>query len=111
MINAIAFVKVVTDRITQLGQVVADLPGVTEVYSFAGQPTNLIALIRATEPVQFTTIADQLSNINGVLTVDTHIAFRHYAYTDIQAGFSLGFASPDKNPEHDASPPNSRNTS
>lgn len=111
MINAIAFVQVVTDRITQLGQAIADLPGITEVYSFAGQRTNLIALIYATEPVQFSTITDQLSNINGVLTVDTHIAFRHYSYTDIQAGFSLGFALPDKNSEHDALPPNSRNSS
>ena len=111
MINGIAFVQAVTNRITQLGQAVADLPGVTEVYSFAGQRTNLIALIRATEPVQFTTITDQLSNINGVLAVDTHIAFRHYSYTDIQAGFSLGFALPDKNSEHDVLPPSPRNTS
>jgi DNA-binding Lrp family transcriptional regulator len=110
MINAIAFVQVVTDRITHLGQAVADLPGVTEVYSFAGQRANLIAVIRATEPVQFTTITDQLSNINGVLTIDTHIAFRHYSNADIQAGFSLGFTLPDRNSEHDVLLPNLRNT-
>lgn len=94
MINAIALVQVATDRITQLGQFVADLPGVTEVYSFAGQHADLVAIIRVTEPEQLTDITKQLSNINDVLTTNTHIAFRHYSNADIQAGFSLGFASP-----------------
>lgn len=101
MINAITFVQAVTDRITQLGQAVADLPGVAEVYSFTGQRTALVAIIRVTEPVQLTAITNELSKINGVLTTDTHVAFRHYSNSDIQAGFSLGFSLQDPNSEHD----------
>ena len=94
MINGIAFVQAVTNRITQLGQAVADLPGVTEVYSFAGQRINLIAIIRVTEPEQLAAITNQLLHINGVLSANINTAFRHYSNADIQAGFSLGFTSP-----------------
>jgi DNA-binding Lrp family transcriptional regulator len=102
-------VQAVTNRITQLGQAAADLPGVTQVYSFAGERTNLIAIIRVTEPEQLTAITNQLLHINGVLSANTNIAFQHYSNADIQAGFSLGFTSPDRNSEHEALSSNLRN--
>lgn len=91
MINAIALVQAATDRITRLGQALAELSGVTEVYSFAGKEADLIAIIRVTEPEELAEITNHISNINGVLNTNAHVAFRHYPRADIQAGFSIGF--------------------
>lgn len=95
MINAIILVQAVTDRITELSQKIADLPSVTEVYSFARKEADLIAIIRAIDHEQLVDIADQVSKNHGVLGANTHIAHRHYSNRDVQAGFSIGFTSPD----------------
>ena len=35
-------------------------------------------------------IADQLNKVSGVLSTQTHIAFRTYSKHDLEAAFSLG---------------------
>lgn len=93
MINAVILVQAVTDQIAELGQEIADLPDVTEVYSFAGKDVDLIAIIRVIEHEQLVEISNQLSKSHRVLSAKTHIASRHYSNMDIQAGFSIGFSS------------------
>jgi DNA-binding Lrp family transcriptional regulator len=37
-----------------------------------------------------TTVADRLNKVPGVLSTETHIAFRTYSRHDLEAAFSLG---------------------
>jgi DNA-binding Lrp family transcriptional regulator len=90
MITAIVMITVAADRIPEAATAIADLDGVSEVYSVAGD-ADLIAIVRVRE---FDAIADviagRLSKIDGVVHTDTHIAFRAYSKHDLDATFSLG---------------------
>lgn len=93
MVTAIVLVQVAPHRIVEVGQAIAGLEGVTEVYSCAGN-VDLIAIVRTAEHEQLAQIiTGRLSKSHGVLNVNTHIAFRCYSREDTEAGFSLGFRS------------------
>ena len=90
MITAIVMVAVEADKIPEVAQTIADLDGVSEVYSVAGD-ADLIAVVRVRE---FDSIADviagRMSKVKGVTHTDTHIAFRAYSKHDLEATFSIG---------------------
>lgn len=90
MVTAIVFVNVEVSRIPEVAEELAALTGVTEVYSVTGQ-VDLIAMIRVSDHDQVAAIvADQLNKVPGVLSTETHIAFRAYSNHDLEAAFSLG---------------------
>ncbi|MFW3170748.1 Lrp/AsnC family transcriptional regulator [Geodermatophilus sp. CPCC 206100] len=95
MITAIVMIDAATDSIPEVAQAVADLDGVSEVYSVAGD-VDLIAVVRVRE---FEHIADvvagRINKVPGVLETDTHIAFRAYSRHDLEAAFSIGFDTAD----------------
>ena len=69
---------------------IADVPGVSEVYSVTGE-VDLIAMIRVRQHDELAdVIADRLSKVEGVLRTQTYIAFRTYSSHDLEAAFSLG---------------------
>ena len=79
-----------TDAIPEVAQAVADLDGVSEVYSVAGD-TDLIAIVRVREFEQIAeVIAGRINKVPGVLETDTHIAFRSYSRHDLEAAFAIG---------------------
>ena len=90
MISAIVLINAQVDRIPEVAQAIAELDGVSEVYSVAGD-ADLIALIRVREHDQLNdVIADRLYKVQGVTGTTTHIAFRTYSKHDLEAAFSLG---------------------
>ncbi len=95
MITTIVMVTVESNRIPELAQSIADLDGVSEVYSVAGD-VDLIAIVRVREFDQIAeVIAGRLSKLDGVLHTDTHVAFRAYSHHDLDAAFSIGLDSSD----------------
>jgi DNA-binding Lrp family transcriptional regulator len=95
MITAIVMISAQTDRIPEVAQQIADLDGVSEVYSVAGD-ADLIAIVRVREFDQVAdVIAGRLSKVDGVLHTDTHIAFRAYSRHDLDAAFAIGADSTD----------------
>lgn len=91
MITAIVMVSVEADKIPEVAQQLAELNGVSEVYSVAGD-ADLIAIVRVREFDQIAeTIAGRLSKVDGVVHTDTHIAFRAYSRHDLEATFDIGF--------------------
>ena len=95
MITAIVMVSVEADKIPEVAQQIADLDGVSEVYSVAGD-VDLIAVVRVREFDDIAeVVAGTLSKVDGVLHTDTHIAFRAYSRHDLDAAFSIGVESPD----------------
>ena len=90
MITTIVMVSVESNRIPEVAQEIADLDGVSEVYSVAGD-VDLIAIVRVREFDRIAEIvAGQLSKVEGVLHTDTHVAFRAYSRHDLDAAFAIG---------------------
>ena len=90
MITAFVLVHVAADHIPEAAQAIADIEGVTEVYSCAGD-VDLIAVVRVRQHEQLAeVIAGSVSKVPGVRHTDTHIAFRSYSRRDVEEGFSVG---------------------
>jgi DNA-binding Lrp family transcriptional regulator len=90
VITAIVMVSVESDKIPEVAEAIADIDGVSEVYSVAGD-VDLIAVVRVREfDAIAEVIAGRLSKVRGVVHTDTHIAFRAYSRHDLEATFSIG---------------------
>lgn len=90
MITAIVLIKTAADRLTEAAQEIADLDGVDEVYSCAGD-VDLIAMLRVSRHDELADVVPaRINKVAGVLNTDTHIAFRSYSRKDTEATFSLG---------------------
>lgn len=90
MITAIVFIQADVAQIPEVGESIAALDGVSEVYSVTGE-VDLIALVRVRDHDQVATVvADRLNKVTGVQRTQTHIAFRTYSQHDLEAAFSIG---------------------
>ena len=91
MITAIVLIDASTDSIGEVATALADLDGVSEVYSVAGGGTDLVALVRVREFDDVAeVIAGRINKVPGVLDTRTHIAFRAYSKHDLESAFSIG---------------------
>jgi DNA-binding Lrp family transcriptional regulator len=76
--------------VSALAERMADLDGVSEVFSVAGQ-YDLVALVRVKENDDLArVISDQVRKLPGIVSSETLIAFKVYSKRDIEAAFSLG---------------------
>ena len=90
MITAIVFVQAEVARIPEVAEQIADLDGVSEVYSVTGD-VDLIVMVRVrTHDDVAAVVADRLNKVDGVTATETHIAFRTYSRHDLESAFSLG---------------------
>lgn len=90
MITAIVLIHAEVDRIPEVAETIADLDGVTEVYSVAGD-ADLIAMVRVRGHEDLDdVIAGRLNKVDGIVRTATHIAFRAYSRHDLDAAFSIG---------------------
>lgn len=90
MITAIVLINAEVDRIPEVAQTIAEIDGVSEVYSVAGD-ADLIAMVRVRRHEELAdVIADRLNKVDGVTGTATHIAFRTYSKHDLETAFSLG---------------------
>lgn len=90
MITAIVMISADVARIPEVGEAIAAIDGVSEVYSVTGD-CDLIALVRVARHEDFhEVIAGRLNKTDGVLSTQTHIAFRTYSRHDLEAAFAIG---------------------
>ncbi|MCH8612666.1 Lrp/AsnC family transcriptional regulator [Arsenicicoccus dermatophilus] len=90
MISAIVLITADVDRIPEVAEAITAIDGVTEVWSVTGD-VDLIAMVRVERHEDFAdVIADRLNKVAGVRSTQTHIAFRTYSRSDLEAAFSLG---------------------
>ncbi len=95
MITAIVLIDCATDSIPEVAEALANLPGISEVYSVAGH-VDLIAMVRVREFEQIAqVIAGSISKVPGVISTESHIAFRAYSRHDLEEAFAIGLASAD----------------
>jgi DNA-binding Lrp family transcriptional regulator len=94
MITVIVLIDCATDSIPEVAQTLADLPGVSEVYSVAGH-LDLIAIVRVREFDEIAeVVANRISKVPGVMSTESHIAFRAYSRHDLEDAFSIGMDEP-----------------
>jgi DNA-binding Lrp family transcriptional regulator len=90
VITAIVLINAEVNRIPEVAQEIAEIDGVSEVYSVAGD-ADLIAIVRVRAHEELSdVIADRVNKVEGVVNTATHIAFRTYSRHDLEAAFSLG---------------------
>lgn len=90
MLTAIVLIDSDAARIPEVAAAIAELTGVSEVYSVTGE-VDLIAMVRVREHDDLAdVIADKISKVDGVLRTQTYIAFRTYSQHDLEQAFALG---------------------
>lgn len=90
MITAIVLIHVKAEDIPEAAQTIADIEGVSEVYSCAGD-VDLIAIVRVPGHEDLADlIPAKIGKVPGVIDTDTHIAFRSYASATTESAFSVG---------------------
>ncbi|MEV5409220.1 Lrp/AsnC ligand binding domain-containing protein [Thermopolyspora sp. NPDC052614] len=95
MVTAIVHIKTEVDRIPEIAEAIADIPGVSEVYSITGD-YDLLAIVRvAAYDDVAEVIPGRINKVHGVLATETHLAFRTYSRHDVEAAFSIGLKEAD----------------
>lgn len=91
MQTAIVLIDAQTNRIPEVAEAIAEITGVSEVYSVTGE-VDLIAIVRVTGHEDLSdVIADQISKVDGVVRTRSYVAFRAYSRHDLEQAFALGF--------------------
>jgi DNA-binding Lrp family transcriptional regulator len=89
-----AFVMIKTDgrRTSEVGQRIAEIDGVAEVYSVTGEH-DLIAILHLTEYERIAEIVpDHIALMDGVTATETTLAFRAYTRRDLDSAFDIGLS-------------------
>lgn len=90
MITAVVLISADRKAIPTLGEALAAIDGVSEVYSVTGQ-IDFIAMVRAREHEELADIVTRrIGQVPGVLRTDTHVAFKMYSRHDLESLFAIG---------------------
>lgn len=93
MLTALTLLKVRRDRVNEVAQQLAEMDGITEVYSLAGR-YDLAVIIRVRDNEALADLATtHMLKIDGITDSETLVAFRVYSRHDLDALFSLGAES------------------
>ena len=90
MVSAIVLLNVDRDQINAVAEKLADMKGISEVYSVAGE-YDLAAVIRVKDNDDLAEIVtNRMLKVGGIQKSETLIAFRVYSKHDLDAMFSIG---------------------
>ena len=90
MVNAFVLVRAQPARIAPLAGELAEVDGVAEVYSVAGDE-DLIAIVRVRHHDELAeVVTHRIAALEGIEATRTLIAFRAYSRHDLEAMWSLG---------------------
>ncbi len=90
MVTALVFLRTDIDAVNSVAETIAALDGVSEVYSVTGD-LDLVALVRVRDLDGISAVVtDGIAKVPGILTTETHIAFRTYSRHDLESAFAIG---------------------
>jgi DNA-binding Lrp family transcriptional regulator len=90
MVTAIVFIRTDVDTVNSVAEAVAALDGVAEVYSVTGD-LDLVAMVRVRDLDDVShVVTDGIGAVAGIVTTETHIAFRTYSKHDLESAFAIG---------------------
>jgi len=90
MVTSIILMNVERLKINEVASALADMEGVSEVYSVSGK-YDLIAIARLENNEKLSDLVTrQMLKLTGVLKTETMLAFQSYSRHDLDAMFSIG---------------------
>ena len=90
MVSALVLLNTARDKVNVVGETLAGLDGVTEVYSVAGR-YDLVAIIRVQDNDALAElVTEKIRLVEGILNSETLIAFRVFSRHDLESMFSIG---------------------
>ena len=90
MATAIVLLNVERHKINAMAEQLADMQGISEVYSVSGN-YDLIAIVRvATNDALADLVTRTLLPLEGILKSETLLAFQAFSRHDLEAMFSIG---------------------
>jgi DNA-binding Lrp family transcriptional regulator len=93
-VHAVVLIQCEIDSIPEAAQAIAELDGVSEVYSVAGE-FDLVAIVRVAEHERLAmVIPGGIGKVDGIERTETLIAFQVYSKHDLERMFSIGFDEP-----------------
>jgi DNA-binding Lrp family transcriptional regulator len=94
MITAVVLITAEKGALPDLGEALAAVKGVSEVYSVTGE-IDFIAMVRAREHEELADIVTRrIAQVPGVARTATHVAFKAYSRHDLEAMFAIGADRP-----------------
>lgn len=93
MVSALVLLKVERGRINEVAQTLADVAGISEVFSVAGR-YDLVAVLRVPDNDSLAQlVTERMLHVEGILDSETLIAFRVFSRHDLESMFSIGLES------------------
>jgi DNA-binding Lrp family transcriptional regulator len=91
MVTAIVFIKLDKGKVHETAEILAAVPGISEVYSVAGG-FDLVCILRVgkNELIQ-EIVTEKILPLESIADTETLIAFRAYSQHDLDKMFSIGF--------------------
>ena len=91
MVTAIILFEIKRGRVNEVGERLADIKGISEVYSVGGR-YDLVAIARLSDNEELSDLVNrQLAQEDGVERTESLIAFRMFSRHDLESMFSIGF--------------------
>jgi len=90
MVTSIILLNVVRTEINEVAEQLAEMDGVTEVYSVSGI-YDLVAIVRVPANDDLAALVTQkMARIGSILKSETMLAFQAFSRHDLEAMFSIG---------------------
>jgi len=93
MVHAFVLIDAEPGRIAALAEELADVEGIAEVYSVAGE-ADIVAIVRVRHHEELADVVTRrITALDGIVTTRTLIAFQAFSRHDLESLWDLG-ASP-----------------
>jgi DNA-binding Lrp family transcriptional regulator len=90
MLTAVILARSTRQGLATLGPRLAEVPGVTEVYTVTGD-WDFVAIVRVRRHEELASVVTrELAGLDGIERTQTMVAFQQYSRHDLEAIFGLG---------------------
>jgi DNA-binding Lrp family transcriptional regulator len=91
VVHAFVLIEAELAQVADLAEALADVEGVAEVYSVAGEDADLVAIVRVRRHEDLAEVVTRrIAALGGILSTSTMIAFKSYSRHDLEAMWDLG---------------------
>jgi DNA-binding Lrp family transcriptional regulator len=90
MTTALILIQAKRKYISQLGEKLLEIKGITEVYTITGK-YDFVAIVRVKEPEKMAEIVtEDILKLEGIKKTETMVAFKCHSKYDLEHMFSIG---------------------
>ena len=91
MVSAVVLLTIERNQINRVAEELAEIDGISEVFSVAGQ-YDLVAILRvATNQALAELVTAKMLQVQGISDSETLISFKVYSRHDLESMFEIGF--------------------